>query len=219
MYWFFLFYFSLPSFMLPIGLGVTLYIRKQHTKYTHLLTLYITYIFIHELVTSIQAYLGIHNLYTEWFRVFFEILFYYLIFLGVLSKQIYKIIATSGFIVSFILYGIIFMNSNISGDSYPNFIRLISFSFNLLIVLCFYIDLFKNERIVSPKRDLHFILAAMLLLQNGLTLVMDLTYNFLIQSPIYSYLTYIITNTLVISFFVYNLIYTYLLWVNKRITT
>lgn len=206
-------YFVLSSYSFPIGIGLALLVQKRLPFVGKMLWVYVLFTLSVELVSAGLALNGINNLWLYRIYLYAELAFPSLFFFHQFSKKSSRNILILTFVLAIILTTL--TNSFDDWHNHASVQTGITFGCIAFIIISYFIEMFRTEKVFDPFKNIYFVVGAALLLGNSSTLIYNVLYEYLVSGyfgiEIRSILGWV--NLCLVLF--YNVLYSYALWVSR----
>jgi hypothetical protein len=207
-------YFVISSYIFPIGTGLALFIQKRLPVVGGLLWGYLLVTFCIEIAAVILANNEINNLWLYRIYLYIELAFPTIFFYNQFSKIRSKVLLLSVFSASIILTTL----TNVFDDwqARASIQTGITFGCVALIIISYFVEMFRTEKVFYPFKEVYFIVGAVLLLGHSCTLIYNVLFDYLIKGYFGSEINSILNGVNLGLIVFYNVLYSYALWISKR---
>lgn len=205
-------YFIISSYLLPMGLGLALLMKKRLPFVSIILWINILSTFCIEITAVFLAKNGINNLWLYRVYLYFELLLPIIFFYNQFSKQRSKTILLGLFVVSITLTTL----TNFFDDwqARASTQTGITFGFIAFIIISYFIEMFRTEKVFNPFKDVYFVVGAGLLIGHSCTLIYNLLFDYLVSGYFGVEINSILNGVNLSLVLFYNLLYSYALWIS-----
>ncbi len=207
-------YSCILSYLIPLVLGGVLWFQGHLFFACKILIGYLLFSLLFELTGIILANYGIHNLWLYriylYVEVFFPTLFFGLYYKG----KILKYVTFGLFTVVLILTTI--LNSFENWEYHASFQTGITFSYISFLILSYFIEMFREEKVINPFKELAFVVGSIVLLSQSSTFLYNLLYNQLSSGYFGGSFHKTMEHVNVSLTMLYNILYSYAIWVSKK---
>ncbi len=206
--------FVLSSYIFPLGIGLALLIRKRLPFFAGMLWTYLLFTVFVEIASAVMSAYRINNLWLYRIYLYLELLFPALFFFKQFSKESSKIIVLFVFTAGIILTTL----TNLFDDwqDHASLQTGITFGCIAFIIIGYFIEMFRTEKVFNPFRDIYFVVGATLLLGHSCTLIYNLVYDYLVVGYFGDKILDVLDSVNMGLIVVYNVLYSYALWISKR---
>jgi hypothetical protein len=207
-------YLTISSYGLPIGIGLALLIQKRLSFVGGILLVYLLFTLSVEIVSVILASNGVNNLWLYRIYMYAELIFPVLFFFNQFSKR-----SSKNLIVVVCVSAVIFTTLiNVFDDwqtsaSVQTFITFGSIAY---IIISFFVEMFRTEKVFNPFKDVYFVVGGVLLLGYSSTLLYNVLYDYVITGYIGSEIHSVLDGVNMSLVVFYNVLYSYALWISKH---
>ena len=210
-------YFVLSSYILPLGIGVALLIQKRLPFAGLLLWLYLLLTVFVDIAGAVLAYQGFNNLWLYRIYLYAELVFPALFFVDQFSKKQSKV---SLLIVCATAIGVATL-TNVFDDweSYASVQTGITLGCIAYIIISYFAEMFRQEKVFNPFKDLYFVVGATLLLGYSSTLLYNVLYDYVVMGYFGLEMNPILDGVNMGLVVFYNVLYSYAIWISKRSLT
>lgn len=207
-------YLAILSYILPIGIGLALLFQKRLPFVGSILLIYLSFTFCVEIMSTVLASNGINNLWLYRLYLYVDLLFLALFFFNQFSKRRNKVILLVVFTLAIILTTLTNLFDN--WLTHASLQTGITFGYVAFIIISYFIEMFRTEKVFNPFKDVYFVVGAVILLGHSGTLIYDVLYNYLISGYFGTEIHHILSEVnLGLSIF-YNVLFSYALWISRR---
>jgi hypothetical protein len=167
-----------------------------------------------EIVSVILASNGVNNLWLYRIYMYAELIFPVLFFFNQFSKR-----SSKNLIVVVCVSAVIFTTLiNVFDDwqtsaSVQTFITFGSIAY---IIISFFVEMFRTEKVFNPFKDVYFVVGGVLLLGYSSTLLYNVLYDYVITGYIGSEIHSVLDGVNMSLVVFYNVLYSYALWISKH---
>jgi hypothetical protein len=207
-------YFCVPSYLIPLIIGGALWLKGHLLFVGKLFVLYILLTLAVEFTGFLLANKGIPNLWLYRLYLYVEVIFPTLFFFGYYKSKLRKIIVFSFFIL--VIVFITLLNFFENWATHASLQTGITFTYIAYLILNYFIEMFRQEEVINPFRDLAFLVGSIILLSQSTTFIYNLLYNQLLEGYFGSSIYSILENINIILIILYNIFYSYALWVSRE---
>lgn len=206
-------YFVISSYIFPIGIGLALLILKRLPFVGGTLCSYLLFTFLVEIMTAVLANQGINTLWLYRVYLYAELVFPTLLFFNQFSKKRSRSIIFFAFSVTIILTTL----TNVFDDWRSNAsIQVgITFCYVTFIIISYFVEMFRSEKVFNPFREVYFVVGGTLLLGNSCTLIYNVLYDYLASGYFGSEIHSILNGVNLGLIIFYNILYSYALWISR----
>ncbi|AEA43229.1 hypothetical protein Fluta_1234 [Fluviicola taffensis DSM 16823] len=197
----------------PLLLGGVLWFRGHLLFVSKLLILYVLLTLLFELTGLILANKGINNLWLYRIYLYVELMFPSIFFFTQFSKKRSKILLI---LVSSI--AIILTTLTNSFDDWQNHASVqtgITFCCVTFVIISYFIEMFRTEKVFNPFKDIYFVVGGVLLLGHSCTFVYNVLYDYLINGYFGAEIHSILNGINLVQILFYNLLYTCAIWLSR----
>lgn len=206
-------YFVISSYFLPIGTGLALFIKKRLLFIGGILWGYMILTFCIEIAALTLANKGINNLWLYRVYLYIELFLPTLFFYNQFSKVRSKTLLISVFLASIVLTTLTnFFDDWNDRASTQTGITFICVAF---IIINYFVEMFRTEKVFNPFKDVYFVVGAGLLLGHSCTLIYNLLFDYLASGYFGSQTNSILNGVNLSLVLFYNILYSYALWLSK----
>lgn len=206
-------YFCIPSYLIPLLLGGVLWSKGHLLFVAKLLFLYILLTFAVECTGLILASKGIQNLWLYRLYLYIEVTFPTLFFINYYKSRLKRIIVLILF--GLVIIFITLMNYFEDWSEYASIQTGITFTYIAYLILNYFIEMFRYEEVINPFKDLGFLVGSIVLLSQSTTFIYNLLYNQLLDGYFGDSIHSTLENVNVMLIILYNMFYSYTLWVSR----
>lgn len=207
----------ISSYLLPLVVGLCLVLRHQSTYPSHLLLIYLSITLCVEITGVALALKGINNLWLYRVYLYVELTFPFILFYNQFSKRSTRTTLIVFYVLAFVFTSV--LNCYEDWDEHATLQTIISFSFIGFIIIRYFIEMFQQELVINPFREIHFLVGSMIFLAQSCTFIHNVVYNHLVQGYFGDEIQYLFSDINFYLIFIYNIIYTIALWTSRRILT
>lgn len=206
-------YFVISSYFFPIGIGLALLIQKRLPFVGGILWIYMLLTFCIEIVAAILANSGINNLWLYRVYLYVELAFPTLFFYNQFSKRRNKALLLGVFATSIILTTL----TNFFDDwqARASIQTGITFGCVAFIIVSYFIEMFRTEKVFSVFKEIYFVVGAVLLLGHSCTLIYNVLYDYLITGYFGFEINSILNGVNLGLILFYNVLYSYAIWISR----
>lgn len=206
-------YLVISSYFFPIGIGLALLVWKRLIFAGKMLWVYLLFTVCVEIVSATLATNGINNLWLYRIYLYVELVFPSLFFFKQLSNRNNKNILLFAFSTAIVLTTL----TNFFDDwqSHASVQTGITFGCIALIIISYFIDMFRKENVFNPFKDIYFLVGATLLLAHSCTLIYNLLYDYLVIGYFGDEMLKILNKGNLGLVLFYNILYSYALWISR----
>jgi hypothetical protein len=207
-------YFVLSSYIFPIGTGLAFLIQKRLPFIGIMLWGFVLFTVCVEITGAVLAFNGINNLWLYRIYLFVELIFPAFFFFKQFSNEISKIL-----LLAVLSLAIVFTTlSNIFDDwqDYASVQTAITFGGVAFIIIAYFIEMFRTEKVFNPFKDIYFVVGATLFIGHSCTLIYYLLYDYMVDGYFGNQIENILNGVNMGLVVFYNLLYSYALWISKR---
>lgn len=210
-------YFILSSYLLPIGMGLALLIQKRLPFIAGVLWIYIWFTVGVEITSTILAFNGINNLWLYRIYLYAELIFPAIFFYSQFSKTSRKALLLTVVGVSVILITL----TNLFDDwqDQASIQTVITFGCISFIIISYFVEMFQMEKVFNPFKDIYFVVGAILFMAHSCTLIYNILYDYLVSGYFHSDILSILARVNLNMILCYNVLYSYALWISRRLRT
>lgn len=195
-------------------MGGVLWFRGHLLFVSKLLLLYILLTFLFELIGFILANKGINNLWLYRVYLYVELIFPTVFFFRYYKSKWRRISVLSFFLL--VLVFITLLNYFDDWTDHASMQTVITFTYIAYLILNYFIEMFQQEEVINPFKDLAFLVGSIILLSQSTTFIYNLLFNQLIDGYFGNSIYSVLDNVNLILIIVYNLFYSYALWVSRK---
>lgn len=165
-------------------------------------------------MTAVLANQGINTLWLYRIYLYAELVFPTLLFFNQFSKKRSRNIIFFAFSVAIILTTL----TNVFDDWQSNAsIQVgITFCYVTFIIISYFVEMFRSEKVFNPFREVYFVVGATLLLGNSCTLIYNVLYDYLASGYFGSEIHSILNGVNLGLIIFYNILYSYALWISRH---
>ncbi|WP_341899816.1 hypothetical protein [Fluviicola taffensis] len=206
-------YFVLLSYSFPIGIGLALLIQKRLPFISKVILTYLIFTVLVEIIGAILFNYRINNLWLYRIYLYVELIFPSFFFFQQFSKKRSKIL-----LLTVVITGVILITlTNVFDDwqAHASLQTGITFGCVAFIIISYFIEMFRMENVFSPFKDVYFLVGATLLLGHSCTLIYNLLYDYLVVGYFGDEMLKILNKGNLGLILLYNLLYSYALWISK----
>lgn len=208
-------YFIISSYILPIGIGLALLIQRRLPFIGVILWGYSIFTLTVEIMSAVLANQGIN---THWlYRVYLyaELVFPTLLFFNQFSKKR----SGTNIILAFLAAIVLTTLTNVFDDweSNASIQSGITFCYITFIIISYFVEMFRTEKVFSPFKEMYFVVGATLLLGNSCTLIYNVLYDYLASGYFGTEIRSILNGVNLGLILFYNVLYSYALWLSKSL--
>ena len=206
-------YFVLSSYILPLGIGMALLIQKRLPFSGFLLWLYLLLTVCVDIGGATLAYKGFNNLWLYRIYLYAELVFPALFFFYQFSKKRSKTLLLIVCIAAIILATL----TNMYDDwkSYASVQTGITFGCIAYIIISYFVEMFSQEKVFNPFKDLYFVVGATLLLGYSSTLLYNVLYDYVVMGYFGLEMNPILDGVNMGLVVFYNVLYSYAIWISR----
>jgi hypothetical protein len=204
---------AISSYIFPIGIGLALLFQKRLPFAGGMLLIYLSFTFCIEITSTILANNSINNLWLYRIYLYVELVFLVFFFFNQFSKRINKIVLLIVFALAMILT--IFTNLFDDWQTHASLQTGIVFGYVAFIIISYFIEMFRTEKVFNPFKDVYFVVGAVTLLAHSGTLIYDVLYNHLVSGYFGSGIRSILNGVNLGLIVFYNILFSYALWISR----
>lgn len=206
-------YLVISSYSFPIGIGLALLIQKRLSFVGSILWVYLLFTLGIEIVSVILASDGINNLWLYRIYMYAELIFPAIFFFNQFSKRRSKNLLLVVFVSATILTTLI----NIFDDwqTSASVQTVITFGCIAYIIISFFVEMFRSEKVFNPFKDVYFVVGGVLLLGYSATLLYNVLYDYVIMGYVAAEIHSILDRVNMGLVVFYNVLYSYALWLSR----
>lgn len=207
-------YSCILSYLIPLVLGGVLWFRGHLFFASKILIGYLLFSLLFELTGIILASYGHHNLWLYRIYLYVEVFFPTLFFGLYYKSRILKYITFGLFTIVLILTTI--LNSFENWEYHASFQTGITFSYISFLILSYFIEMFREEKVINPFKELAFVVGSIILLSQSSTFLYNLLYNQLSSGYFGDSFHKTMEHVNVSLTMLYNILYSYAIWVSMK---
>lgn len=210
-------YLAISSYIFPLGIGLALLIQKRLPFVGGILWTYLLFALFIEITAVILGSYGINNLWLYRIYLYAELVFPTLLFYNQFSKQDSKIVLLVVFTLSILLTTL--TNSFDDWQSQASVQTGITFGYIAFIIISYFIEMFRTEKVFNPFKEIYFVIGATLLLHHSCTLIYNVLFDYIASGYFGTQINSILDRVNLSLILFYNILYSYALWISKRLRT
>lgn len=207
-------YLVISTYCFPLIIGLALLIQGRLPFGAKILWMYLLFTLLVEIMSVILATNRINNLWLYRIYLYVEFTFPTILFFNQFSKQSSKNIIILAFSIAIVLTSL----TNFFDDwqNHASIQTGITFAYVTFIIISYFIEMFRTEKVFNPFMDLYFVVGAGLLLGHSCSLIYNVLFDHLASGYFGSEVNSILNalNWCLIVF--YNLLFSYTLWISRR---
>ena len=210
-------YFVLSSYSVPIGIGLALWFQRRLPFVSWLLLTYLLLTVCIEITGAILSSYKINNLWLYRIYLYIELIFPTFFFLNQFSRKRSKVL-----LLIVVTAGIILTTLTNVFDNWQDHASVqtgITFACIAFIIISYFIEMFRMEKVFNPFKEIYFLVGGTLLLGHSCTLIYNLLYDYLVGGYLGDEMLKILNKGNLGMILLYNLLYSYALWISKRSLT
>ena len=207
-------YSCILSYLIPLILGGVLWFKERLFFSSKVLAGYLLFSFLFEITGIVLAVYGVHNLWLYRIYLYVEVFFPTIFFVTYFKSSLLKYIAVITFVIVVILTTI--LNCFENWEYHASFQTGITFTYISFLILSYFIEMFREEKVVNPFKDLPFVVGSIILLSQSSTFLYNLLYNQLSSGYFGDSFHMKMEDVNVFLTMIYNILYAYALWVSKK---
>lgn len=207
-------YLAISSYIFPLGIGLALLIQKRLPFVAGILWTYLLFALFIEILAVVLASNGINNLWLYRIYLYAELVFPTVLFYKQFSKTGSKALLLIVFAVS-----ILFTTLTNFFDDWGNQASVqtgITFGCVAFIIISYFVEMFRTEKVFNPFKEIYFVIGATLLLSHSCTLVYNVLFDHLASGYFGTEINSILDRVNLSLIIFYNILYSYALWISKR---
>jgi hypothetical protein len=162
----------------------------------------------------ILATKGINNLWLYRIYLYAELVFPSILFFNQFSSKRSKRILMLSFTTAIILTTLTNFFDN--WENYASMQTGITFCYVTFIIISYFIEMFRMEKVFNPFKDIYFVLGASLLLGHSCTLIYNVLFDYLTSGYFGPEINSILDRVNLGLILFYNVLYSYALWISKH---
>ncbi|WP_294673963.1 hypothetical protein [uncultured Fluviicola sp.] len=201
------------SCLIPFLIGGVLWFQGRLLFVAKILVVHTFVAFLFELIGIILASKGIHNLWLYRIYLYIEVVFPALFFGLYYKSNLRKMLAFFGCIIVIILTTV--LNSYDDWGYHASFQTGITFIYILFLILNYFIEMFQEEKVINPFKELAFLVGSIILLSQSSSFFYNLLYNQLLDGYFGTSLHMTMEYVSIFLTILYNLLYSYAIWVSR----
>jgi hypothetical protein len=207
-------YLVISTYCFPIVIGLALLTQRRLPFGAKILWIYLLFTIVVEIMSVVLATNGINNLWLYRIYLYVEFTFPTILFFNQFSKQRSKRIIVFAFSMAVIFTS--FTNFFDDWQSHASIQTGITFAYITFIIISYFIEMFRTEKVFNPFKDIYFVIGAGLLLGHSCTLIYNVLFDHLASGYFGPEVNSILNalNWCLIVF--YNLLYSYTLWISRH---
>lgn len=206
-------YLVISSYIFPIGIGLALLIQKRLPFVGGILLIYLSFTLCVEIMSVVLASRGINNLWLYRIYLYVELVFLVFFFFNQFSKRRGKMMLLIVFAFTIVLTTLTNFFDN--WLTHASLQTGITFGYVAFIIISYFIEMFRMEKVFNPFKDIYFVVGAVILLAHSGTLIYDVIYDYLIKVYFGSDIHLILNGVNLGLIVFYNVLYSYALWISK----
>lgn len=207
-------YFVLSSYIFPIGTGLALLIQKRLPFNGGMLWVYLLFTVCVEITGAVLARNGINNLWLYRIYLYAELAFPALFFFNQFSGKRTRIWLLTVLVSTVVLTTLTNIFDN--WQDYASVQTGITFGGMAFIIIGYFIEMFRTEKVFNPFKDIYFMVGATLLLGYSCTLIYHLLYDYVAVGYFGDRVDEILNRVNMGLIVFYNLLYSYALWISRQ---
>ncbi|WP_343748299.1 hypothetical protein [Fluviicola sp.] len=207
-------YVVFSSYIFPIGMGLALLIQKRLPFIGKILWVYMLFRLCVEIVSFILARNGINNLWLYRVYLYAELVFPSIFFFNQFSRKGNRLLLLIAFVLAITLTTLTNLFDN--WLAHASVQTGIAFVYVAFIIISYFVEMFRMEKVFNPFKDVYFILGAVIFLGHSGSLIYDVLYNYLISGYFGSGILSILNKVNLSLIIFYNVLYSYALWISRH---
>lgn len=207
-------YLVILSYIVPFGIGLALLIQKRLPFVGWILWGYLLFTLSVEIMSVILATNGINNLWLYRIYLYAELIFPSVLFFNQFSRKRSKRIVLSAFSIAIMLTTL--MNFFDNWQNQASLQTAITFGNITFIIISYFIEMFRTEKVFNPFKDVYFVVGSGLLLGHSCTLIYNVLYDYLVIGYFGSEIKSILNGVNLGLIVFYNILYSYALWLSRQ---
>ena len=194
-------------------MGLALWLQKRLPFISKILWVYILFTVCVEIFGAILASCGSNNLWLYRIYAYAELAFPILFFFNQFSEGSSR----NRLIIVSLLAMILITLTNLFDDwqTYASVQTGITFGYVAFIIIAYFIQMFKLEKVFNPFKDIYFLVGAVILLAHSGTLIYDVLYDYVISGVFGEEIHPILNGVNLGLILFYNILYSYALWISR----
>jgi len=206
-------YIVLLSYLLPLTMGLALWFQKRLPFVSKVLWAYLLFTVCVEIAGAILASNGSNNLWLSRVYVYAELVFPSFFFFNQFSegrsrKQLLTVLLLAAILITL---------TNLFDDwqTSASLQTGITFGYVAFIIISYFVQMFRTEKVFNPFKDIYFVVGAVILLAHSGTLIYDVLYDYVITGVFGEEIHPILNGVNLGLILFYNILYSYALWISR----